>query len=105
MGLRIPLEDEIQDQLDAADDVFALEVDGYEIPVNDLWMVVLVHRDGDCKTCLGATPEEASDRAKQVAYSHRVYVAAFLPVLVGTIPTSEAKKLAEGVTTWYTNVK
>ena len=59
--------------------------------------VVLVHRDGATKTCLGATRDEATSRASRVAALHRgAYVASFMPMVKTTIPTVEAKRIAEG---------
>ena len=101
MGRRNPLADDIQDQLDADWEAQAVCYDMTEDEIQDCctsWMVVLVHRDGDCKTCLGDSKEEACSRAKRVAELHKVYVASFLPQPAGTIPTFEAKKLAEGIT-------
>ena len=63
-----------------------------------MWQIVLVHRDGDCKTCLGKTPEEAKDLVKRVFKKYPNYAACFLPVPRGIIPTTEAKELADGKT-------
>jgi hypothetical protein len=62
------------------------------------WALVLVHRDGDPKTCLGSTREASIATAKRVQATYRgVYVAARMPVEYEksfVIPTRLVRQLA-----------
>lgn len=60
-----------------------------------IWQVILIHRDGDTKTCLGSSRQEAIGTQERVSSLHRgAYVASFMPEPKTTLPTAEARKIS-----------